>query len=130
MTIHSKRATDQVLSSLERYREAGVPVMHWYSGSVRSLERAIKLGCWFSVGPGMIAAERGRNLIARMPRDRVLTETDGPFTMVDGRSTVPWDVQRVIAGLSEIWNTDSGSTARIINDNLSRLVTKTDVFDP
>lgn len=37
------------------------------------------MGCWFSVGPAMLAGERGKVLALKMPRDRILTKTDGPL---------------------------------------------------
>lgn len=41
------------------------------------------MGCWFSVGPAMLQGARGTELVARMPRDRVLTESDGPFARLE-----------------------------------------------
>lgn len=79
LSIHSRRAASAVLDHLDKNRHAGAFVLHWFSGNQRELARAIELGCWFSVGPAMLVGERGRSLISRMPRDRILTETDGPF---------------------------------------------------
>jgi TatD DNase family protein len=99
MTIHSRRAADEVLERLEAFPGAGVPVLHWYSGGRSTLVNAIALGCWFSVGPGMIAGAKGRALVAGMPQDRVLTESDGPFATIDGRSAAPWDVGIAVTAL-------------------------------
>lgn len=121
MTVHSRRAVDEVLDRLEACRGAGVPVLHWYSGGQRSLARAIELGCWFSVGPGMIAGAKGRALVAQLPRDRVLTETDGPFANVNGRSAVPWDVGDVINVIAEVWATEKEQVDKVMQDNLRRL---------
>ena len=78
------RASGAVLDRLQAYRDAGIPVLHWFSGPRRDLECAIELGCWFSVGPAMLRSRTGRALAALMPRDRVLTESDGPFAQ-EGR---------------------------------------------
>ena len=48
----------------------------------RELSRAVDMGCWFSVGPAMLHGEKGRQLVLKMPRDRVLTESDGPFAQI------------------------------------------------
>jgi len=103
MTIHSRRAATQVLDALAMEPGAGIAILHWFSGTQRELARAVDLGCWFSVGPAMLAGDKGRALAAKMPRDRLLTETDGPFVQVDGRAVWPWDVDRAIEGLSKIW---------------------------
>ena len=83
MSIHSRRASKAVLDCLEAHPAAGIPVLHWFSGGKRDLERAIAHGCWFSVGPAMLRSARGKELTAKMPRERVLTETDGPFSQID-----------------------------------------------
>ena len=58
-----------------------------------ALERAIALGCWFSVGPAMLRRKRGSALAARMPRDRILIESDAPFTRLKGSPLVSWGVR-------------------------------------
>ena len=121
MTIHSRRAIAAVLDRLEKYRDAGVPILHWYSGGYRDLTRAIDLGCWFSVGPAMLAGEKGRDLVSRMPRDRILTETDGPFATLDGRSAYPWDVGEAIVALADLWAIDRDHVEARLLDNLRRL---------
>jgi TatD DNase family protein len=121
MSIHSRRASGAVLDCLEKIPSAGTPVLHWFSGRFRDLDRAIKLGCWFSVGPAMLATEKGRSLAARMPRGRVLTETDGPFAQVNGRSIMPWDVESAISRLAQIWNLSEGCATRVMQDNFHNL---------
>jgi TatD DNase family protein len=121
MTIHSRRAVKEVLDRLEAHSHAGIPILHWYSGNHRDLARAIELGCWFSVGPAMLAGEKGRQLVSQMPRDRILTETDGPFAVLDNRMLSPWDVDQALAALASIWVRDKDDVETIINENLSRL---------
>lgn len=121
MSIHSRRASKAVLGRLEAHPGAGVPVLHWFSGSARDLDRAIALGCWFSVGPAMLNGEKGKALTARMPRERVLTESDGPFAQIDGCAVMPWDVERAVTGLADIWGSSRQETQKILNDNLWQL---------
>src|SRR3546814_2903790 len=71
ISLHSRRAAGEVLDAIESIRDAGTPILHWFSGTGRQLDRAIDLGCWFSVGPAMLRTEKGRQLAARMPRDRL-----------------------------------------------------------
>jgi TatD DNase family protein len=51
----------------------------------------------------MLRSQRGRELVKRMPPDRVLTESDGPFATLDDRVVQPWDVEAAVKALSEIW---------------------------
>jgi TatD DNase family protein len=124
MSLHSRRASGAVLDYLERYREAGTPVLHWFSGSFRDLERAIKLGCWFSLGPAMLASGRGRELAARMPHERVLTESDGPFAKLNGAAVMPWHVEGALGELSQIWSMPREEVDQNIHRNLRSLLAR------
>jgi len=122
MTIHSRGAATEVLDALEAHPGAGIPVLHWFSGTQSELARADMLGCWFSVGPTMLRSKKGRQLAAAMPRDRVLTETDGPFTRRGRSPLMPWDVLEAERLLGEIWGTSQAGARRHLLSNLRRLV--------
>jgi TatD DNase family protein len=103
LSIHSRRASTPVLDALEMYHGVGTPILHWFSGSQHELARAVEIGCWFSVGLAMLGGKKGRSLVSNMPRDRVLTESDGPFTRLDGNATLPWDTERAMTAMAELW---------------------------
>jgi TatD DNase family protein len=103
MSIHSRRAVDEVLDALARNPDSGVAVLHWFSGTSAQLERAVSLGAWFSVGPAMLRGKGGRALVAEMPANRVLPETDGPFTMSGDRPLEPSDARLVVKELAILW---------------------------
>jgi TatD DNase family protein len=124
MSLHSRRASRAVLDYLGKFPEAGTPVLHWFSGSFRDLDRAIKLGCWFSIGPTMLASEKGRKLVARMPHERVLTESDGPFAQLNGEAVMPWQVENAVQVLSQIWSLLPEDVERNIRRNLQGLLGK------
>ena len=122
MSIHSRRAATAVLDLLESHTGAGIPVLHWFSGNRRDLERAISVGCWFSVGPAMLRSGRGRELAALMPRDRILTESDGPFAQIDGAALMPWQVRDALLVLADLWRTSAADVENAIQDNLKALL--------
>ena len=65
MSLHSRRASSPVLDYLDRFPEAGTPVLHWFSGSFRDLERAIKRGVGLaSVPPCLRVIKVGRSRAA------------------------------------------------------------------
>lgn len=123
ISIHSRHACQEVLTHLERNPNAGVPVLHWFTGSQKDLERASGHGCWFSVGPAMLSTERGRRLVKKMPMDRVLTESDGPFVKVDRRSAFPWDVELAVRELASLWDVTVEEADSKLESNLRRLTT-------
>ena len=122
MSIHSRRASTPVLDLLELHSGSGTPILHWFSGSLRELDRAIALGCWFSVGPAMLRSKRGMELARRMPRARVLTESDGPFARISGKSVLPWELQIAVEVLAQFWATDTAIVEQTLEENLSRVL--------
>lgn len=124
MSIHSRGAERRVIELLATTKHAGVPLLHWFSGGLAELENAVRIGCWFSVGPAMLAGDKGRALIARMPLNRVLPETDGPFTSVGGKPLQPWDAWSVREPLAEIWGMPVADIGEQLRQNLHRLLRK------
>lgn len=70
----------------------------------------------------MIYGQKGRDIIKIIPRERLLTESDGPFTQVEGRSVLPWELNRVVDAIAELWLEDASAIEARIADNLRRLV--------
>jgi len=122
MTVHSRRASKAVLDRVAASPGAGAFVLHWFSGSQRDLDRAVELGCWFSIGPGMLKGERGRALAARMPPERVLTESDGPFAQINGTAVLPWQVDLAVDGLSQLWSLPRERINEMLVSNLRHLL--------
>jgi len=121
LSLHSRRASKNVLSRLAEHPSAGIPILHWFSGTVKEVDKAVEQGCWFSVGPAMLGSSKGRALVDRMPRDRVLTESDGPFAQVDGRSILPWEASSAVLGLSAAWAVPPAEAEQQLAENLMRL---------
>jgi len=122
LSVHSRRAENEVLSRIESCSGAGAIVLHWFSGRTRDLQRAIDIGCWFSVGPAMLRGKAGQKLAALMPRSRVLTESDGPFASHQGRPAMPWDVEEAVRELASIWRLSIASAEDQLLSNLRGLV--------
>lgn len=122
LSIHSRGAETEVLDCLQAAPGAGTPILHWFSGKERDLDRAIQAGCWFSVGPAMLRSKNGQKLAARMPPDRVLTETDGPFGISGGQPLKPWDVDVAERQLADLWGVDGAQVSTRLRSNLRRLL--------
>ncbi len=121
LTLHSRNAATAVLDALERHPGYGVAILHWFSGSQRELARAIEMGCWFSVGNGMLRGQKGRALAAMMPPDRVLTETDGPFATENGEPLQPAQCQTSVQTLARLWKIEAELASRRILNSFRRL---------
>lgn len=105
LSMHTVRSVNAVLDILEQTgaSQACVPIIHWFSGSSDELQRAIKLGCWFSVGEMSLKTKRGREYAKVYPKDKLLIETDLPFsdhTNISSADIVD-SLKRALIGLSE-----------------------------
>ena len=105
LSMHAVRSVDTVLDILEQTgaAQACIPIIHWFSGSSEELQRAIKLGCWFSVGEMSLKTKRGREYAKVYPKDKLLTETDLPSSDQTniGAADIVESLKRALSSLSE-----------------------------
>ena len=82
VSIHSRNATklivlllhDLISNSSNKY------ILHWFLGSKSEVFKAIEIGCYFSINPRMLTSKKGRDVIRTIPSNKILVETDFPFT--------------------------------------------------
>jgi TatD DNase family protein len=128
ISIHSRRAVRDVLADLQQHPNFGTAVLHWFSGTSAELKAASAHGCWFSIGPAMLASANGRALVAAMPRDRVVPESDGPFAKIEGKPVMPWSACTTVEALVPLWGLSPNATLETITRNgrnLMRLIQRT-----
>lgn len=116
VTVHSRGAETAVLESLGELVRHPV-VFHWYTGNLSNLDRALSMGHYFSINPAMFVSNKGRRIIERLPRNRVLLESDGPFAKVDNRSVTPADVAQVITNLRSMWQLSALEIQKQVSSN-------------
>lgn len=124
VTVHSVRAARAVLDHIEWFLppSKGKVVLHWFTGSKADAQRALELGCYFSINAAMLENERHAAMVALIPLDRLLTETDGPFTKTDDRPSKPADVAVVVEALSRLHRMPASTLSATIRDNLRALL--------
>lgn len=125
LSVHSVRSARQVLDLISKHLppERGRVVLHWFSGSASDLRRAVDLGCYFSVNAAMLRTPAGRGVIAQIPIDRLLTETDGPFVQMQGVAVRPKDTIPLVTALADCLGGDPEEMRKKILANLSELLT-------
>ena len=121
VTLHSRRAEAQVLELLLEARRAPA-VFHWYSGPMKTLGAAVEAGHYFSVNPAMTLSPNGQKIIAALPPERVLTETDGPFVKVGSRVAVPSDVGIAEEYLAKVWDVSALAARNQVKANFSAVL--------
>ncbi|UKV13227.1 TatD family hydrolase [Thalassospiraceae bacterium SW-3-3] len=124
LSIHSVRATKTVLDMIEANLppERGRVVLHWFTGTPSEARRAIDMGCYFSINASMLTSEKRVQLVRSLPAERILTETDGPFTEKSAQLLHPSNVDTVLSGLAKIHEKSFISVSRKIENNLKELL--------
>ena len=83
ISIHSRKAVKPVLDIIgESFMFK--PILHWFTGSINDAKIASQRGFYFSVNPNMVKTKKFNQLVKVLPRERVLIETDSPFTNGNG----------------------------------------------
>ncbi|EON1806175.1 MULTISPECIES: Qat anti-phage system TatD family nuclease QatD [Enterobacterales] len=125
LSIHSVRTAAKVLDHLEKSKilENCQAILHWFTGSSAEARRAVELGCYFSVNEEMLRSVKHRKLIASIPLNRLLTETDGPFVKNEGRAICPRDVYRAVHEIALLHGISEDATRFVVLSNLKKLVT-------
>ncbi len=123
LTVHSRRAAGRVIDLIGNSFPC-VVIMHWFSGSQKELQKAISAGFYFSANSAMIGSEKGRKLLEKVPLDRLLTESDGPFVKLNGRPARPQDIEQTVLGLAELFGVTVDSVAKNIQANFTRILSK------
>jgi TatD DNase family protein len=77
VSIHSRKALDDILEILPSYKISGV-LLHWFAGSKKQLARSMDMGLYVSYGPVLVYSEDKKVLLKNTDKSRFLVETDGP----------------------------------------------------
>ena len=80
LSIHSRRAETDVINLIKDTKRSKV-ILHWYSGSLKNIDKALELGCYFSINHAMIRSASGRKIVDAIPIRRILLESDAPFSV-------------------------------------------------
>lgn len=78
ITIHSRKAVREVLDIIGtnfRFK----PILHWFTGNKIELVDAIDRGYYFSINLAMLKTKKIQTMLALIPEERILLETDSPF---------------------------------------------------
>src|SRR5581483_8667509 len=109
LVVHSRDADEVMAEILEEETARGAfrLLLHCYTSGPELARRAADLGAWFSVSgiATFKAAQAVREVIANMPEDRIIVETDCPYLApvpMRGRRNEPAFLPHVLAALAEI----------------------------
>lgn len=114
VSVHSRKAEKELLDLLCEYEIKNV-IFHWYCGPVSLIPKILRQGYYFSVNEAMCLSKNGRAIIEKIPRDRLLTETDAPY---NGRC----NIRKVLEWLAGGWNMSMQEVEVCVKRNFSTLL--------
>jgi TatD DNase family protein len=101
LSVHSKGSENELLSIIGN-KFNGKIILHWYSGSLKNLDKAVDNGYYFSINTAMLKSAAGKKRIQKIPNDKILIESDGPFVKIDAKPIRPRDLEKTISDLADL----------------------------
>ena len=126
LSIHSRNAEDDVIDILDK-NNVKFAVFHWYTGKITNINKIIDRGYYFSINNAMLNSKRGRNIISKIPLERMLVETDGPFTKYGREQITPDRLQNVYTSLAKLLDVENFD--KVIFNNFKNLLLKQQKFE-
>lgn len=119
--LHTRKAERRTLDIL---RELGVEKadFHCFGGKLALAREVAEAGYYLSIPPVVVRAEAFQRYAAKLPLDRLLTETDSPYMGPerDARNE-PANVPLGVAAMAEARGIGADAMAEAIRDNFRRL---------
>lgn len=123
LSIHSRKAEKEVLQLLKDYQIRNA-IFHWYSGGLKLIDQIVDSGYFLSVNPAMTRSESGKKIIQRIPKEFILTESDGPFIEINKRPAKPKDIETVLTYLATMFKCRSSEVNDLITKNFEKLISQ------
>lgn len=126
--IHNREAHQDILTVLKEEKAAEVGgIMHCFTGSWETAKQCLDMNFYISFG-GPITfknAKQPKEVLAQIPLDRLLIETDAPYLTPHpyrGKRNETSYVKLVAEGAAEIKGISVEELARVTTDNAIRLL--------
>lgn len=119
LSIHSRNAEREALEILKA-NKVKFAVFHWYTGELELIEEILKEGYYFSINSSMLKNIKGKKIINEIPIDRILVETDGPFSRFNNKSIMPVDLKEVYSSFEEFFKIREFN--KVVFNNLKNLL--------
>ena len=124
--IHTRDAREETLELLRQYPLQATGVMHCFTETWEMAEAAIALGFYISFS-GIVtfkSADELREVVRRVPLDRILVETDSPWLAPvphRGKQNEPQYVREVAETVADLKGVSLEQLAEITTQNFHRL---------
>ena len=128
LVVHSRNADDEMADILKSEMEKGIfrGVMHCFSSGPALAKAALEIGFYISIS-GIVtfkSADELRDIVAEVPLDRLLVETDAPYLSPEplrGKNNEPSHIIHTVNFISKIKNLPNNDVAKITSENFLKL---------
>lgn len=118
---HSRRAERRMLEVLVELRAERVD-WHCFGSKVKLGRHIAEQGHWLSIPANVARVESFRQLLATLPRDKVLLETDCPYlSPVRDQLNEPCQVTHTLALAAELWGVSEEAALAQLEENFEAL---------
>ncbi len=121
--IHSREATDDMLTILKKYQLRGI--IHSFSGSLETAKELIKLGFLLGIN-GVVTFKncKLKEVLKEISLDNIVLETDSPYLTPEpfrGKRNEPSKVKYIAEFMANLYNISIVELSEITNANLKRV---------
>lgn len=126
LIIHSRNASEELLSVMKEITLPAGGVMHCFSGDVSLIDPFLEKGFYFSFAGNLTFknAQELRDSVKKIPKERLLIETDAPFLSPEphrGRPSHPGCIGDTLSALAEILSLQRHRVFIMLRENFERL---------
>ncbi len=136
VVIHARGLVDEVIEIISEFENCKLKiensprlrggVFHCYAGGKKRISKILDLpGEWYFGIDGNITYDQGlQNVVAEIPRDRLVLETDSPWLTPEphrGETNTPAYLPLIAAQVGEIWDTGVDEVGQITTANTQKL---------
>ena len=126
LIIHDREAHGDTVDILRKYGQGCRGVFHCYSGSYEMAKELINMGFYLGFGGTTVFPKslKLKDIVARLPEDRILIETDCPYLTPPpyrGKRNEPAYVRFVADEVAVLRGTDSAHIRKVTWENGKRL---------
>lgn len=88
LSVHLRKSEDEAIKIIKKHNPKKC-IIHWFTGTIQQLNTLVDLDCFFSINSNMARTTVGCNKVRLIPKNRILVESDGPFTKVGTKKFTP-----------------------------------------
>lgn len=121
LTVHSRMSAEKVVSIIGNNFKGKI-ILHWFTGNKTVLKSAIENGYYFSINYSMIKSKAGKDIILSIPLNRLLLETDAPFTQYNNSIFRPQYINCIVNEIALLLGISVENMETILWNNFKSLI--------